>query len=679
MNRHARLVKLGLDTNTAFATRLINDYVSFSGRTPSSLAHAHKLFDELPQKDTILWTSFMSACTRSSHPSKALRLFSLMLRLSSSTVQPNHFVFPTVFRAVASAPEHLQLGRTAHSLALKYGYLASNVVVDTALLDMYAKGGVLGCACKVFNEMPERNLVTWNAMIAGYVHNGMEIYGLHLFHRMKCVELCEIDEFTVATVLAGCARAEELVLGMQIHANIIVSGFESIFCREVASAKKLLSVVEGDFVSRLIKIRGYVINQRYFDAIDYVASKNDISEIFEADRTIFVPLLTACAELTAVRIGRQVHGILITTANSYGNNYLLEDGGDIIHSALINMYCKCKSAGEARKVFDVWKPTQPVSLWNSMISGYIYNGLLENARELWEKVPEKNTISWTSMISGYVHNGLPKEGLDLLAELYSSRHNGSKAVGNSFTFVLGLEASSCIANLDAGKQIHAKLLRTLIKAEMNNVVVGTALIDMYSKAGCLIYAQNVFDLMEERNVFAWTSIIMGYAVHGFGFRALEFFQEMMEGESNQTSHCGLVDEGLKYFKLMREKYRLIPTDDHYTCLIDMLGRAGRLEEAQAFLESIGDVERRNGGSSGTVWAAMLGACQLHGNVEMGSKAAKKMIESKTQLSSTYIALSNVYAGAGMWNEVYNVRESWIKGGVSGDPGFSHICINRTVS
>lgn len=563
-----------------------------------------------------------------------------------------------------------------------------NVVLGTALLDMYSKCDMPGFACKVFDELPERNLVTWNAMVSGYVRNGMEIHGLELFYCMKCVEFCGPDEFTVATVLAGCGRARDLVFGMQIHVYAIVSGFEAVCvnpisnmyfrCGKVCCAERVLDGVEGNVVSKLVRIRGYVFNQKYRDVIDYVASENNMPGIFEVDGTLYVPLLSACAELSLLNVGRQVHGLLIAMENSS------EEDGAIIGSALINMYCKCNSVAEAQKVFDAW-PTAQVALWNSMISGYMYNGLVENARELWEEMPEKNVISWTSMISGYVQNGMPRESLSLLAKMYS-HGDGSRVEGNCFTCVAGLEACSHLTNLEKGKQIHAKLTRTLTKADIENVVIGTALVDMYSKSGHLSYTQTCFDLMKERNVVAWTSIITGYAFHGFGFRALEIFQQMMEMgiEPNEVtfvsvltvcSHCGLVDKGLQYFRLMREKYRIIPREDHFTCLIDMLGRAGRLDEAWALVDDIEEGETSDGCVSGTIWAAMLGACQLHGNVEMGRRVANKMLESKKQVSMTYVALSNVYAAAGMWNEAYQVRENWRKEGNidGGEPGLSRIC------
>ncbi|XP_028071393.1 putative pentatricopeptide repeat-containing protein At5g52630 [Camellia sinensis] len=177
------------------------------------------------------------------------------------------------------------MGQIIHALAIKSGgFYPTMLLLKRAFLDMYSKCWVIGSARKVFDEMPERNLVTWNAMIVGYVRNGMENYGL----------------------------------------------------------------------------------------VDYIASENNIAEFFKVDSTMFVPLLTVCTELFLLKVGRQVHGFLIAFSSCHCNNYSLDDGDAIIGSALINMYSKCGSIGEARKVFDAWLPAQLVALWNSMISGYMY-------------------------------------------------------------------------------------------------------------------------------------------------------------------------------------------------------------------------------------------------------------------------------------------------------------------
>ncbi|KAM3282858.1 pentatricopeptide repeat-containing protein [Capsicum chacoense] len=687
MSKHALFIKLGLDTCPVYATNLIADYVS-----SNSLTIAHKVFDQVPLKDTPLWTALISAYARSNRPHNALHLFSTMLQQSQSH-PPNHFVFTAVARAIASsAPQHLNLGQNLHAHVIKSGFLSRNIIVQTSFLDLYSKCGVMECARMLFDEMPIRNLVTWNAVISGYVQNGQECQGLELFYRMKCREFYVPDEYTIATVLSACGYVQDLLLGMQVHGYAFVSGLDSscrnslanmyFYSSSVASAEKVF--VESDLVSKLVMIRGYVFNHLYADALKYILSTENAVEILVMDQTIFVPLLSTCAKLQLLNAGKQLHGLFITLVDSCNTARLLKECRTIIGSTLIDMYSKCSDIGKARKVFESWQiPERHVPVWNSLLSGYIYNGLIEDAKALFEDMPEKTIVSWTSMMTGYLQKDLPEEGLNLLATMYSGE-GGSRIEGNCLTFVVSLEACSRLTVLDKGKQIHAKIIRALPDAD-GNVAVGTALVDMYSKSGYLCYSLRLFDAMKAKNVVSWTSAIMGFAIHGFALQALELFQRMVNMGINPNevtftavltacNHCGLVDEGMQYFTQMRKWYGLTHKEEHYTCVIDLLGRNGRLEEAWDLVEGMEENHLSDGCSTGAIWAALLGACQLHENVEIGKKVAEKMMEKEKQISTASVALSNVFAAAGMWNEVYGVRDSWRRKGQADrePPGLSRV-------
>ncbi|XP_058092555.1 pentatricopeptide repeat-containing protein At5g16860-like [Magnolia sinica] len=684
MKSHARLIKLGLHTDAVIATRLLKAYVSYS---PKSLANAHQLFDEIPFKDTVVWTSLISAYAQAGHPTQALHLFSQM-HIQTQT-KPNHFVFATAARACGSVPD-LRLGKTVHACVIKHGF-SPNVVVDTSILNMYAKCCAIEFSVRVFDEMPERNVISWNTMIAGYANNGMGICALELFHRMKCVECEAPDEFSVVTALSACAGTNDLALGKQIYAYAMCSGFLSdpatanaaanlyFRCGIVECAESALKGREESAMLKLIKIKGYVFNGRYQNAIKSIGY--DFVEIILMDCSIVIPVLTACANLSLLRIGRQIHGLIVTSTNYY-NCHWDDEAAVAIRTALIDMYAKCCSIEEAQRVFD-YLPIQHVTHWNAMIAGYIHNGLIENAVRCFDAMPERNVISWTSMISGYVRYRLPNESIRLLAKMY---HEDGSTRGNCFTFSAALNACSLLTALDLGKQIHAQSVRTVITSDTNSVELETALIDMYSKSGNLNYARRVFDRMGERNVVSWTSMIMGHAIHGRGSQALEVFQQMLNSglEPNEVtfvvvlsacSHCGLVEEGMRYFKLMREKYGIIQRSEHYACMVDLLGRAGKLTEAWSLIEGIMCVDNDGSGddgNDGAVLGALLGGCQLHGDVKMGSQVAKKMLERKQQVSETYIALSNVYASSGMWDEVHRLREEQKSQGIDKEPGRSQI-------
>ncbi|KAG1359726.1 pentatricopeptide repeat-containing protein [Cocos nucifera] len=692
---HARLLKLGLDRDPVTATQLLTAYASLS--SADSLTYALRLFAQVPSRsrDPVLWTALLSTFARSARPTAALRLFSRLPSLWS-----NPFAFASAARAAASAETEPCLARALHAQAIQHGF-HSNVVVATSILGLYSKINDLDSSCKMFDGMPQRNVITWNSMIACYTSAGMGVQALDLFYRMRFIEFgLDVDEFTVASGLTASAMISDLRLGTQIHGFLITLGHETdtvvinalanmyFRCGEVERAERAMQGREESVESKLMMIKGYVFNERYCDATKSILGHGGgFMELVMVDHSVIVSMLKVCANLGLLKTGRQVHSLLL--ALGLYENCCSSDGNDaILQSALIDMYCKCSSIREAQYVFGSMGERH-VSHWNSMITGCICNGLINEARQLFDAMPDKNVISWTAMISGYVQHGLPSEGLRLLTRLYGE---GRSIRGNCFTLAKALDACSCLAALHAGKEIHAQALRMMAGDGDDHVVFKTALIDMYSKSGNLNYARRIFDRMEIKNVVSWTSMITGYAAHGLGLQAIGVFEQMISmgfapnevtfiAVLSACSHCGLVEQGINYYNLMMERYGITPRVDHYTCLVDMLGRAGKLAEAWKLVEGVKDAETNynkdggmDGGGGASIWGALLGGCRLHGNVEIGSEVARKMLAKKQQTSDTYIALSNVYAAAEMWDEVYRVREDWRKQGVSGEAGHSQIQI-----
>lgn len=521
-------------------------------------------------------------------------------------------------------------------------------------------------------------------MISAYATAGAGRDALELFLRLKCVESeVGLDEFTVSSTLTACAGASDLRFGVQIHGFLVSAGFESdnavvsslanmyFRCREVECAERVMEGREETVTDRLMMINGYVFNERYMEAIRKIQGSDGFFRVLMADNSVAVSIVTSCANLGLLSIGRKVHGIVVV---------LGECENVAMGSALIDMYVKCSSIGEAQKVLFSLNERQ-VSNWNSMIAGCIYCGSLQEARGYFDDMPMKNVISWTAMISGYVQCGLPQEGLQLLSRLY--REEGLIR-GNCYTFASALDACSNLAALDVGKQVHAQALKTISKDRDNHLVFETALVDMYSKSGSLTYARRVFDEMGEKNVVSWTSMITGYASYGDGLEAIRVLEEMMcigfkpneitfVAILNACSHSGMVNQGIHYFNLIRGKYGISPRGDHYACLVDMLGRAGELEEAWNLVEEIND-EILDGVDGPAILGALLAGCRMHGNVEIGSKVADAMIRRKKQTSDAYVTMSNVYASSGMWDEVYRVREEWKKQVGVKVPGFSEILV-----
>ncbi|KAF9599374.1 hypothetical protein IFM89_036860 [Coptis chinensis] len=343
---------------------------------------------------------------------------------------------------------------------------------------------------------------------------------------------------------------------------------------------------------------------------------------------------------------------------------------------MLHGYVKAGEIDFAVSLFEEM-PEKDLVSWNIMIDGYGKCGKCEQAEEIFERMSCRDVVSWTCMISGYVFNRRPKEGLDAFRKMLCS---GIKPDAAAIVSVL-----SGIADLgfvEEGKWIHAYISRNRIV--LSSGVIGSALVDMYSKCGYIEDAYGVFtSFASRRSVADWNSMISGFAIHGLGHRALEVFRDMvrMEVEPNEItfigvltacSHGGLVQEGQFYFDLMQENYKLVPMIQHYGCMIDLFARAGNLKEALGIIENM-PVEPDT-----LAWKAILSACMKHGDMTVGEHAAFSTIELAPNDSSSYVLLSNIYAKARRWDDVAKVRLMMKERRVRKIPGCSSILVNGKI-
>ncbi|XP_043718267.1 pentatricopeptide repeat-containing protein At2g21090 [Telopea speciosissima] len=357
----------------------------------------------------------------------------------------------------------------------------------------------------------------------------------------------------------------------------------------------------------------------------------------------FAGILTACVKLEHLDLTRQVHAQVLVVG--FSSNVVLA-------SSTVDAYAKCGVIDDARKMFDDM-PTRDVLAWTTLVSGYAKGGDIKSARKLFNEMPEKNPVSWTALISGYVKSGLGHEALELFSEMMMMYIKPDQ-----FTISSSLCACASIALLKHGKQIHAYLVRNHFRP---NTIVVSSLIDMYSKCGSLEVSLQVFHCIgNKQDVVLWNTMISALAQHGRGKEAIQLFGDLVRAGIkpnnvtvvvilNACSHSGLVDEGLSYFKFMTKDKTIVTTQEHYACLVDLLGRAGRFNEVSELLENM-PMRPDN-----RVWNALLGACKIHGNIELGRKAAEHLIELEPQSSPAYVLLSNMYAAVGRWESVEKVR------------------------
>jgi pentatricopeptide repeat protein len=325
-----------------------------------------------------------------------------------------------------------------------------------------------------------------------------------------------------------------------------------------------------------------------------------------------------------------------------------------VGNTMIDMYVKCGLLKSARKVFDEMPHRDAVS-WTELIVAYARSGDMDSASELFNGLPFKDMVAWTSMVTGYAQNAMPKKALEFFCKM---REDGVET--DEITLVGVISACAQL-----GVSGHANWIREIAEnskfGPASNVLVGSALIDMYSKCGNVEEAYNVFKGMKERNVFSYSSMIVGFAVHGRARAAIKLFYEMLKtgikpnhvtfvGVFTACRHVGMVEQGQKLFGAMEECYGVAPTADHYACMADLLGRAGHLEKALQLVQTM--PMEPNGG----VWGALLGASHIHRNPDVAEIASRHLFELEPDNLGNYLLLSNTYALAGKWDDVSRVRK-----------------------
>eukprot|EP01018_Ginkgo_biloba_P009795 Gb_07755 [translate_table: standard] len=539
---HAHIIQTGFNRDIYVETKLLILYAKY-GR----LADARRILDDMPKRNVVSWTAMISAYARHGYGEEALTLF---IKMQRTGIQPDQVTFVSVVPALSSLAA-LAYGKEIHEYIIRSGY-QSDVFVGSALVDMYAKCASLQDARHVFDKMPERNVVSWNAMIAGYAQNGFCDEAVKLFQQMQLRGM-KPNSVTFASVLPACGNSATLQQGKEVHEDIIRSGVEF---------------------------------------------------------NVFVG------------------------------------------SALVDMYAKCRSVEDARNVFDRLPYIDVVS-WNAMITGYALNEHVYEALMIFHKMPKRNVVSWNSMIAGFAQNGRFDEALKLFRQMQLA---GLKP--NSVTFASVLPACANLAGLIQGKEIHEDMIRSGFHP---NVFLENTLVDMYAKCGSIEDARKVFSKMPEQNVVSWNTMILGYAMHGCGKVALDLFEQMQHsgmkpdhitfvGVLSACCHTGLVDDGWQIFDCMSQDYQITPAVEHYCCMVDLLGRAGRVREAHDFISKMPIKPNV------AVWGSLLGACRIHSNIEIGEHAAEHLFKLDTENSAHYVQLSNMYAAAGRWDDKEKVRK-----------------------
>ncbi|XP_076949596.1 pentatricopeptide repeat-containing protein At2g34400-like [Bidens hawaiensis] len=467
----------------------------------------------------------------------------LYYKMKGLGIKPNNFTYPFVFIACSNV-KAIEHGKLGHCMVVRLGLMADGHVRHS-LISMYSKCGEVGCARQVFDEITERDLVSWNSMISGYAQRGFPGSALELFEKMKG-EGFEPNEMTLVSVLGACGDLGNLSLGR---------------------------VIEGYVVDNKMKVNTY------------------------------------------------------------------------IGSALIGMYAKCGDLVSARRIFD--------------------------------RMSKKDLVTWNAMITGYAQSGLANEAISLFNVM---KDEGVSA--NNITLSGVLSACALVGALDIGRSVDAYASE---RGLQQDVYVGSALIDMYAKCGTVDHAYKVFESMPFKNVVTWNAMISALAFNGQPREAISLFNRMSEENDDITPdevtfvgvlaacvHGGMVDQGRRFFDLMKSSFSLVPKIEHYSCMVDLLSRAGLVYEAWDFIKKLPEKPDE------IALGALLGACQKAGNLDVSEQVMKLLLEIEPRNSGNYIISSHIYASSKMWDDCAKMRLLMRQNGVTKVPGSSWIEIDAMV-
>ncbi|CAL5334180.1 unnamed protein product [Camellia sinensis] len=475
--------------------------------------------------------------------------------------------------------------------------------------------GFMAYASQLFDQMLEPNSFVWNTMIRGFQQNQQPRNSLLYFDRMR-VRSVPPDRFTFPFVIRACDDLKDLSRGVCVHGLICKLGIElDVFvgtsliyfysgCGDLEIAHHVFDELPvKDAVAWTVILSGYV-NQR--------GDMQRAQELFD--------------EMPVKDI--------------------------VAWNTMINGYVKVGEIQLAKNLFDR-APVKDILMYNTILGGYAKHGEVEVLLQFFRDMPERDLVSWNTIIGGLVHSRRISDAIRHFHLMQMENINP-----NEVTLVCLLSACAQVGALDTGRWLHSYIDRKIVDL---NVVIGTSLVDMYSKCGDLVSAVNVFDKMVDRDVVAWNAIIMGFSMNGQSKNALEIFHRM-KNESVRPNdvtilgvlcacvHTGLVDEGRTWFHSMSKDLGLVPKLEHYGCMVDLLGRAGLLNEAYEVIQSMPLVPHEG------VWGALLGACKIHGNVELAEHAIEHLIELDLEDGGYLAIMSNIYANAGRWDDVAKVRE-----------------------
>ncbi|KAF8020900.1 hypothetical protein BT93_G1342 [Corymbia citriodora subsp. variegata] len=631
---HCDVIKRGACLDLFASNILLNAYVK-----SELLGDARILFDELPQRNTISFVTLIQGLAQALRFGEAVELFG---RLHREGHELNAFAFTTFLKMLVSV-ERADMAGAVHACICKLGH-DTNAFVGTALVDAYSVGGSVSCAKDVFGGIVFKDMVSWTGIITCCAENGCFEEAMGLFSQMRIVGF-KPNNYTFVSVLKACLGMGTINLGRSVHGCTLKTHYEL----DVHVGVGLLELYSGlgdmegaQKVFEEIPKKDVVPWSFMIGRYAQISESRKAVELFCQMRRAFVlpnqftfaSLLQACATMESLQLGEQVH-------------------------------CNVLKVGLDSDVF----------VSNALMDVYSKSGRIDISVKIFEESQATNDVTYNTLIVGFAQIGEGQKALSLFSNMLDHRLTATEV-----TYSGALCACAGLASLEPGNQIHSLTIKTTYD---KNTVVGNSLIDMYAKCGAVKEARLVFDRMRTRDEVSWNTMISAYSMHGLGGGALNIFDMMNASKSRPNkltfvgvlsacSNSGLMDQGQQYFHSMVHDYGIEPCVEHYTCMVWLLGRLGYLDKAMKLIQEMPFEP------SVMVWRALLGACVIHHNVDLGRLSAERVLEMEPHDEAAYVLLSNIYANERRWENVAAVRKKMKRRGIKKEPGLSWFEYQGTV-
>ncbi|KAG9439363.1 hypothetical protein H6P81_019528 [Aristolochia fimbriata] len=628
---HARFVLHGLHQNSNLSSKLIECYASLG-----HVSYSERVFGSVTHPDAHLYNAMIRTLSGSGKPEKTLSTYHQML---AEFLCPDEFTYPFVFKSCSDLMS-LEDGKRVHCHVIKRGF-ESNVEVGTAVAEMYVNCSEMESALRAAEGMSERGLGVWNLLISGYCHNGHPLQGFFMLWRMR-LEGLEPNSVSVVSLLRSSIELKWLDAGRFLHVLIIVYDLQrdlSVSTALLTMYSKLSCLDMARLVFEKIQEKDPVVWNLMISAYSQGGyPRKALQLVFEmgklgvrSDLFTVIPSVSAATALKSVELGKQIHA----HAARNGLDYQVS-----VHNSFIDMYSKC--------------------------------GNLDMAEKIFESLLNKTVVSWSSMIKAYAIHDRCTDALSLYERMKMERQKLDQiTVINILPACVHVGALGQVKSLHVYSVKHGLILITSVL---------TALLVSYAKCGCIEMAQKLFDEGVDRDIVSWNSMISAYAKHGDWLRCFGLFSQMKESKVRPDEitfvglltacvNSGLVKEGWECFNEMANVHGYKPNQEHYACMVNLLGRTGQLEDAMNLIETMPlkpDVQ---------IWGPLLSACKMHSDTRLAEFAAKRLIEMEPMNAGNYVILSNIYAATGKWDGVAKMRAHIRDRGLKKVPGCSWLEIS----